>query len=258
MADQDPWEKPAARDPWEKPEASPPPESNWQFAGEEALGAVRGVAKGFGNLAEALPTLGTPHVSELDPNAKKFLESPNATVGESVGQFAAETIPFVVGGPEVGLIKGIAPRIAPYLGRALGDALSTLAAHALVGGASAAAQPTKEGESRLVNAATGAATAGVLSPAIAGKASKVLGVGLGGQTAEEVGRQFGVPAWMILPMLGAWSWHGLMHNSGLGRLADHDGQAGRRREGREWLPVDLLGPNGPELVLAWLVAAHIR
>jgi hypothetical protein len=44
--------------------------------------------------------------------------------------------------------------------------------------------------------------------------------------------------------------------AGRGGLTHHDGEAGRRRERGERLPVDVLGPDRPEDVLAWLVSGH--
>jgi hypothetical protein len=200
-------------------------DSGWQLAGDELKGAARGVGKGLGKLAEELPTLGVPHVGELDPNAKQFLDSPNATYGEAIGTFAGENAPaFAVGQPEVGLIKAAAPRMAPYLGRAAADALSTALSHVIVGGATGAAQPVNPGESRLVNALGGAATGGLLSPQIAGKIGGMAvgaGAGLG---FEQLVRQFGwTPVLAALGSLGVGAGHfGL---GGLARRATRLGQA---------------------------------
>ena len=44
--------------------------------------------------------------------------------------------------------------------------------------------------------------------------------------------------------------------TGLCRMTYYDGQASRRRERRERLPVDILGQYRPEDALIWLVGAH--
>ena len=128
-----------ADDPWSKYEkpSGDPPKGGWQLAGDEALGAAKGFAKGVGNLAEELPTLGVPHVSELDPNAKKFLESPNATYGESIGKFVGQNAPFAIAGPEGGL--------------------GALATRAGIGALAGGVQPTRSGswQSHAIDAGMG-------------------------------------------------------------------------------------------------------
>lgn len=194
-------------------------DSGWQLAGDELLGAGKGFAKGVGNLAEELPTLGVPHVSELDPKAKEFLGSKNATYGEAIGEFGGENLPsFMVGGPEAGLIKSAMPKAGPYVIKPVMDALKTIGIHSGIGGATGALQPVKEGESRLENAAGGALTAGVLSPPVArvaGGLAGSMGAGLG---VEELARRFGWgPVFAALSALGVGASHfGL---SGLARKA---------------------------------------
>jgi hypothetical protein len=188
-------------------------DSGWQLAADELKGAVRGVAKGVGKLAEELPTLGVPHVSELDPNAKQFLESPNATYGEAVGTFAGENAPFMVGGPEAAIGKGVAKAI-PLAGKMAGP-IGEFAGRSLWGGVAGAAQPVKEGESRLTNAAGGAATAGLLAPRVASKVAGAAGGTLAGLGFEEIVRRFG---WA--PVLGALGSLGIgAGHFGLGGLA---------------------------------------
>ena len=190
-------------------------DSGWQLAGDELKGAARGVAKGIGNLAEELPTLGTPHVSELDPNAKEFLNSPNATYGEAIGSFAGENAPFMVGGPEAAIGKGVAKAI-PLAGKMAGP-IGEFAGRSLWGGVAGAAQPVKEGESRLTNAAGGAASAGVLAPRIFGKVAGLAGGSTIGLGFEELVRRFG---WA--PVIGALS--------GLGVGVGHFGLSGLARQ----------------------------
>ena len=172
-----------------------------------AKGFGRGVAKGVGKLAEELPTLGVPHVSELDPNAKQFLESPNATASESIGEFGGENIPFMVGGPEAAIGKGVAKAL-PFAGR-MARPLGELVGHSLWGGAAGAAQPTKPGESRLENAAGGAATAGLLAPSLAGKLTGIAGGVASGRGVEELIRHFGF--WPVMGALGSLGVGGIGH-----------------------------------------------
>jgi hypothetical protein len=188
-------------------------DSGWQLAGDELKGAARGVAKGIGKLAEELPTLGVPHVSELDPNAKQFLNSPNATYGEAIGEFGGENAPFMVGGPEAAIGKGVAKAI-PFAGKMAGP-IGEFAGRSLWGGAAGAAQPVKEGESRLTNAAGGAATAGLLAPRIASKVAGAAGGTMTGLGFEELVRHFGwAPVLGALGALGVGAGH-----FGLGGLA---------------------------------------
>jgi hypothetical protein len=206
--------------PWEEAaqlKKTKPPAADGETWEGSAIGAVkdfgRGMAKGVGNLAEELPTLGTPHVSELDPNAKKFLESPSSSSSESIGAFAGENIPFMVGGPEAAIGKGVAKAL-PFAGK-MAKSLGDLAGHALWGGAAGAAQPTKPGESRLTNALGGAATGGLLNPRVAGAVTGVAGSGAAGWGIEELARKIG---WgPVLGILGVG--YGLGHSHGLYSLA---------------------------------------
>ena len=183
-------------------------DSGWQLAGDEALGAAKGFAKGVGKLAEELPTLGVPHVSELDPNAKQFLKSPNATYGEAFGEFAGHNAPLMIGNPEAAIGKAIAPRLVPYAGKMAGP-VAEFVGNTVMGGVGGAVQPTKEGESRLANAAGGATLGGLLAPRVAGKVVGAAGGATAGFGIEELVRRFG---WApVMGALGALGVGGVGH-----------------------------------------------
>jgi hypothetical protein len=191
----------------------PPPASDddsWKGA---VTGFGRGVAKGVTKFADEIPTLGTPHVSELDPRVKQFEESPNATASEAIGSFAGENAPFLIGGPEAAIGKGVA-RALPFAGK-MARPVGEFVGHSLWGGAAGAAQPTKEGESRLTNAAGGALTGGLLAPKVAGLGAGMAGGSMAGLGFEELVRHFGwAPVLAALGSLGVGAGH-----FGLGGLA---------------------------------------
>jgi hypothetical protein len=209
-----PWEEAKGLKPWEEAarlkKQPADDDDSWKGA---VTGFGRGLAKGVTKLADEIPTLGTPHVSELDPRVKQFEESPNATASEAIGEFGGENIPFMLGGPEAAIGKGIAKAI-PLAGRAAGP-IGEFAGRTLWGGAAGAAQPVKEGESRLTNAAGGAATAGLLAPRVASKFAGMAGGTAAGLGFEELVRRFGwAPVLGALGALGVGSGH-----FGLGGLA---------------------------------------
>ena len=240
-----PWDEAKGLKPWDeakKIKTDPPVDDSWTG---EAIGAAKGfgkgVAKGVGNLAEELPTLGVPHVSELDPNAKQFLESPNASASESIGEFGGENIPFMIGGPEAAIGKGVAKAI-PFAGK-MARPVGEFVGHSLWGGATGAAQPTKPGESRLENAAGGALTAGVLSPKALGAATGLAGGTAGGFGIEHLISQFGF--WPVMGALGSLGLGGIGH-FGLHGLARKAAQVARKPGeaiGRK-IPAGLAGAAG--------------
>lgn len=183
----------------------------------------RGVAKGAVTLADEIPTLGTPHVSELDPRVKQFKDAPNASTSESIGAFAGENLPFLVGGPEAAIGKGVAKAI-PFAGKMAGP-IGEFAGRTLWGGAAGAAQPVKEGESRLKNAAGGAALGGVLSPRVAGTIAGIGGGTAAGLGVEELVRRFGF--WPVMGAIGTLGVGGFGHLGLLG-LARKAAQAARK------------------------------
>jgi|HubBroStandDraft_6_1064221.scaffolds.fasta_scaffold256116_2 hypothetical protein len=209
-----PWEEAKGLKPWEEAaklkDQPAGDDDSWTGA---VKGFGRGVAKGVTKLADEIPTLGTPHVSELDPRVKQFEESPSASTSESIGAFAGENAPFLIGGPEAAIGKGVAKAI-PLAGRMAGP-IGEFAGRALWGGAAGAAQPVKEGESRLANAAGGATTAGLLAPRVASKFAGMAGGSLAGLGFEHLVRQFGwAPVLAALGSLGVGAGH-----FGLGGLA---------------------------------------
>jgi hypothetical protein len=241
-----PWEEAKGLKPWEeaaKLKNQPAADDTWTGS---ALSAAkdfgRGLAKGVGKFADELPTLGTPHVSELDPRVKQFEESPNATASESIGEFGGENIPFMIGGPEAAIGKQVA-RALPFAGK-MARPVGEFLGHSLWGGAAGAAQPVKEGESRLANAAGGAATAGLLSPKVAG-----LGVGMAGGTAAGLGFEQLVRHFGWEPVLGALGALGVgAGHFGLGGLARRAATVARKPGeaiGRK-IPAGLAGAAGGE------------
>ena len=165
------------------------PPSGWDVAKDEALGAGKGVLQGFGSVLSQVPGLGTPSVNELDPRVKQWTGQPSANTGQTIGKAVGGSLPFMIGGPEAVVGKGVAQAL-PFLGRMAGP-LGELAGHALVGGASGAAQPTGEGQSRLKNAAIGAAGGALTAPRVAGSLTGIAGGAGVGYGLEQLVRQFG-------------------------------------------------------------------
>jgi hypothetical protein len=182
-------------------------DSGWDTAKGAVTGFGRGVAKGVTKLADEIPTLGLPHVGELDPRVKQFEDSPDASTSESIGSFAGQNAPFLIGGPEAAIGKGVAKAI-PFAGRMAGP-VGEFVGNTLWGGVAGAAQPTKEGESRLANAAGGATMAGVLSPRIAGRFAGLAGGAGAGLGIEHLISQFGF--WPVMGAIGGLGIGGLGH-----------------------------------------------
>lgn len=184
--------------------------------GKGVVGDVVGVGQMLDPVGRYVAPGATEAIERAGQGVKDWATSPSSSAAESVGRIGGEALPFMVGGPEALIGKGVA-RAIPIAGRMAGP-IGELVGNMTVGGATGAVQPTKEGESRLVNTLTGAGTAGVLSPRVAGALSGVAGGAAAGLGLEEVIRRFGwAPVLGALGALGVGSGHfGLM---GLARKA---------------------------------------
>jgi hypothetical protein len=213
-----------------KQPAKPPAGDDETWTGS-AIGAVKDVGRGMGKgvvgdvvgAGQLLDPIGqrvapgtTAAIERAGEGVKDWATAPSASAAESIGRFGGEALPFMVGGPELAIGKGVA-RALPLSGKAAG-AIGEFLGNTAVGGAAGAVQPTKEGESRLANTLTGAASAGLLSPRVAGSLAGMAGGAGAGLGFEEIVRRFGwAPVLGALGALGVGAGHfGLM---GLARRA---------------------------------------
>lgn len=175
--------------------------------GRGLAGDVVGVGQMVDPLARYVAPGATEAIEKAGQGMKEFATAPSGSAAESLGRFGGAAAPFMVGGPEALIGKGIAEAI-PIAGKLAGP-IGELLGNATVGGAAGAAQPTKPGESRLANAAGGALTAGVLSPRIAGGISGILGGSAAGLGVEQLIQRFGF--WPVMGALGSLGVGGLGH-----------------------------------------------
>lgn len=192
-----------------------------------AIGAVkdfsRGVGKGVAGdvvgAGQLLDPIGqriapgtTAAIERAGKGMKDWATGPSASAAESVGRLGGEALPFMVGGPELAIGKGVA-RALPFSGKVAGT-IGELIGNTAVGGATGAVQPTKEGESHLTNALAGAGTAGLLTPAVAGTVAGIGGGTAAGLGVEELIRRFGF--WPVMGAIGTLGIGGFGHLGLLG------------------------------------------
>jgi hypothetical protein len=129
---------------------------------------------------------------------KEWATAPSSSVSEGVGNVIGGSLPFAFAGP------------------------AGLAGRAGLGALAGAAQPTQSGSmgSHLVNAIAGGVSAGVLSPAVAERATR-LAQGLGEVAAIEfIARHLGVPPFLAATALGVGEVYRIRQGpTGLSRLA---------------------------------------
>lgn len=171
------------------------------------VGDVVGVGQMLDPLARYVAPGTTEAIESAGKGVKDWAMAPSASAAESMGYFGGAALPFMVGGPELAIGKGVAKAL-PYAGKLAGP-IGEFVGGTTVGGAAGAAQPTKEGESRLANAAGGALTGGVLAPRVAGAMSGILGGSAAGLGVEELIRRFGF--WPVMGALGSLGVGGLGH-----------------------------------------------